>query len=235
MDYVHQHFEKISEETGGSEKSRTLARSAFGVTGRKDWWGRSKIWDKIFDTYLPKRRKDTTTAESLPRCPPRFDETVSVVNSWYHATGFGVLQRMLCIILKELSHQQLQAFYLLLDSFDKNRVYKDTVAKTNSRNFILHKSSTTFNRRISRMIDSYSNMFVACECLEIVMGYDCTEVVLFRNLHSCCVSYLFDFGEGSDFESKSKWESKMVDILEEGLNCALRITLTNTVCVSGHS
>ena len=217
MDYVHESFETISMNTRASERQRSLARSPFGVTGRKDWWGRSPIWNEIFQEFLPVRTANAKSTDPLPRNPPRFDETVSVTNSWYHTTGFGVLQRMLCIILKQLTHQQLQAFYLLINAFDEHKIYKGSVAPTNAKNFFISKSSKTFNRRISRMIDSYSNMFVACESLEIVMGHDCEEVLLFRNLHSLCVSYLFDFGEGTGVEVRKSWECKMFELLEEGL------------------
>lgn len=221
MDHVHAEFENTHQVHRESEHARRLARSPFGVTGRKDWWGRSKVWNHIFESILPQRKRTEHSVVPLTRTPPRFDETVSVVNSWYHATGFGVLQRMLCIILKHLSHEQLQSFYLLLDSFDRDGVYKHVSAPTNSRNFFLGKHSTKFNRRISRMVDSYSNMLVACEGLEIVMGYDSVEVRLFRNLLSLCVSYLFDFGESSGMSARKEWESAMFDVLEESMSCCL--------------
>lgn len=166
---------------------------------------------------LPKRRASKDSNADLIWSPPRFDETVSVVNSWYHCTGFGILQRMLCIILKHLEHTQLQAFYLLLDSFDRDRIFKEAAARTNSKNFLLGRESTSFSRRISRMVDSYGNLFVACEALEIVMGCECVEVLLFRNWVSLCVSYLFDFGEVTGNSVQTSWEERMTEVLEDSL------------------
>lgn len=214
-DFIHEKFEEIQKDRGSSEKSRSAARSPFGVTGRKDWWGRSKLWDSIFENVLPKRMASTSSRVALPRSPPRFDETVSVVNSWYHATGFGILQRMLAIILKQLTHEQLQAFYLILDTFHEEGVYKEAAAPTSARNFFLTRNSKGFSKRISRMVDSYSNMFVACEALEIVMGEQSREYQLFRNLLSLCVSYLFDFGEAAGISKRKDWEVAVCDILEE--------------------
>lgn len=57
MDHVHSEFESVHEEHGESDTARRLARSPFGVSGRKDWWGRSKLWTGIFDYILPRRSR----------------------------------------------------------------------------------------------------------------------------------------------------------------------------------
>lgn len=191
---------------GASHAARSSARSPFGCTGEKDWWGRSALWAGIFKNTLPPRKKRQDSQSNLTFEPPRFDETVSVVNAWYHATGFGVLQRMLVIILKHLEHMQLQTFYLLLDSFDAHQVFRGAAPKTNASNFFILPESTKFNKQISRMVDSYGNFFVAAECLEIVLGYNHEVALLFRNWVSVCVSYLFDLDGDFGTPSRNKWD-----------------------------
>lgn len=140
-----------------------------------------------------------------------------MVNAWYHATGFGVLQRMVVIILKHLKHTQLQAFFLLLDSFERHKVFKEAAPKTNASNFYILPKSTLLSKQISRMVDSYGNMFVAAECLEIVLGYNHDVVILFRNWVSICVSYLFDLDAEFGAPPREQWDAFAADLLEESM------------------
>ena len=149
--------------------------------------------------------------------PARFDETISVVNSWLHCTGYGILQRMLSYILQDLQHADLQTFYVLLDSYDRDKIFSDSAPKTTADTFFTSPGSTSFKRRVAKMTASYGHMFVAADALEIVLGYRDPSAVLFRDWVGTCTAYLFDMEGKFKAPSKEQWEEHMGELLERSV------------------
>ena len=215
--FVRRKFREI-EAQRPAPVTMMRARSAFGVSLQRDWWGRDSEWAHITANLFPTRLFHIG-GDPWPKLQAvRFDETISVVNAWFHCTGFGTLQRMLIAILKTLQCADLQTFYLLLDSFDRAGTYANSAPTTNSKNFFMTPKSPSFKRRITKMVSSYGHLFVAADALEMIMGYDNEEATLFRDWVGTCTAYLFDEGSKHGGPPKNKWDSHMRALLRRSVN-----------------
>lgn len=175
-------------------------------------------WAPIVRDLFPKRRQFIGGPLWPVLKPARFDETISVVNSWLHCTGYGVLQRMLSIILQDLEHNELQTFYLLIDSYDRDGVFKDSAPKTTAETFFTSPGSVSFKKRFAKMTSSYGHMFIAADALEAVLGYRNPNVLLFREWVGTCTAYLFDMGGKHGSPSKELWDAQMGQLLDRSVN-----------------
>lgn len=217
-DWVHSQFENVAQrDSNCPAKVRLEARSSFGIADTKDWWGRSPEWEQIYKDYFPKRLERVGGQELNIQYPAQFDETISVVNSWLHCTGYGILQRMLSYMLRDLNHLDLQAFYVILDTLDRDKVFADSAPKTDSTTFLVKQKSDSFKRQVAKMTASYGHMFVAADALEMILGYTHQNVVLFRDWIGICTAYLFDMDGQHGGPSKERWDEHMKDLLERSV------------------
>ena len=154
---------------------------------------------------------------------PRFDETVSVTTSWHHMSAFGFLQRMLCLILRTLTHDELQLFYLSLRCFDKQKIFQGAAPRTNEHNFFTTPQSVTFGKRLPKMTETYARLFVAAAALEVVRGFNDVPVQIFRNWVGMSVALWFDVERDFGAPRKDAWDASMADLLERSL-CMVEVS-----------
>lgn len=213
---MRRHFKRI----GLTDKTIAYtpgARSVFGVHLHKDWWGFDKDWAPVIENVFPSR-KFSLSGNPWPKLKPvRFDETISVVNGWFHCTGFGTLQRLFVIILKSLSHQELQTFYLILDAQYHQKLHINSAPRTNAKNFFMKPKSKIFKRRISKMVMSYGHTWVAADALETVIGYEDDRCIVLRQWVSLCTAFFFDMDGRYDGPPRRSWEGAMSRLIDESL------------------
>ena len=216
-DWIRGEFAKVAHTRPAAEETQREARSIFGVSNERDWWGRALEWEPIIREVFPRRRVCIGGMDWPPLKPAKFDETISVVNSWLHCTGYGILQRMLSNILRDLRHKDLQAFYVLMDALDRDQTFADAAPKTTAETFYVTQTSHTFKRRVSKMTASYGHLFVAADALEMIVGYQHSSVLLFRDWVGMCTSYLLDMDGKLGGPSKQRWDVHMEILLERSV------------------
>ena len=205
-----------------AESTREKARAPFGSHAEKDWFGRSDEWNDIFGHVIPHRKMGWDAEEKEGGDidwldPPRIDETVSVTTSWHHMSAFGFLQRMLCIVLQNLTHLQLQMFYFCLRCFDEQRLFVGLAPRTRDENFFLSRDSVTFSRRLSKMTETYARLFVAASALEVVMGFQHEPTKLFRDWVGMSTAVWFDVDGKFGAPGRESWNEGMCRLLNRSV------------------